>query len=189
MDDIGDEDDSHGIGMYLKGIKTVHKKTFTTFQPEQTLGKDIIISSSGLNMVKSFFRYMELMLTLPLSSFDLFLTLTQNAELYAFKIFNNFVKTESLQKLFDERLGEVAHWARTESSEEVLKNISNVYPTFQFQKKYTVEVNMKGSELKFSVNNQLLFRGEDASFSWGALGVRTDMMNAYVRNIRVSEAD
>jgi len=59
----------------------------------------------------------------------------------------------------------------------------------QFQKKYTVEVNMKGSELKFSVNNQLLFRGEDASFSWGALGVRTDMMNAYVRNIRVSEAD
>ena len=59
----------------------------------------------------------------------------------------------------------------------------------QFQKKYTVEVNMKGGEVKFTVNRKLLFRGEDASFSWGALGVRTDMMNAYVRNIKVSGAD
>ena len=69
-----------------------------------------------------------------------------------------------------------------------------VYPAateggLQFQKKYTVAVNMKGNELTFFVNNKLAFRGLDSSFSWGALGVRTDMMDAYLSKIKVEAAD
>lgn len=69
-----------------------------------------------------------------------------------------------------------------------------VYPAataggLQFQKKYTVTVNMKGNELTFYVNNKLAFRGLDSSFSWGALGVRTDMMDAYLSKIKVEAAD
>lgn len=68
-----------------------------------------------------------------------------------------------------------------------------VYPEalkdgLQFSTKYRVEGYCKGDTLKFYINGKLVFTGKDKTLSWGALGIRTDMMDAYLSKVTVEEA-
>lgn len=48
------------------------------------MNKNIVISSSGLNLVKNFIRYIELINILKPYSFEIFIALSQVFELYVF---------------------------------------------------------------------------------------------------------
>ena len=54
--------------------------------------------------------------------------------------------------------------------------------------KNRLRVSLNGGTFRMFFNNQPLYQGEDRSFSWGAIGVRMDMIDAYITDLRVSPA-
>lgn len=67
---------------------------------------NIIITSSGLNLVKNFFRFIELMSILKPYSFELMLALTQTLQYYVFVVFHMFGSQTSLSHFQDPSLNE-----------------------------------------------------------------------------------
>lgn len=91
-DEIKEEDldEDIDIGMTIRGTVAsvdtkIHSNMF--YQQMNAVSQNIIISSSGLNVVKSFFKYVELLNVLAPYSFEILLGITQLFEFYVFAVF------------------------------------------------------------------------------------------------------
>jgi hypothetical protein len=83
-------DEEIDVGLTIhKSLSSVDTKNHSElfYQQMNAVSQNIIISSSGLNLVKSFFKYVELLNVLSPYSFEILLGLTQVFEFYIFSVF------------------------------------------------------------------------------------------------------
>lgn len=64
--------------------------------------QNIVITQSGLNLVKSMFKYVELMNILNKFSFDLVVSLFKAFEFYIFTVFYMFSNVDNQFRIFDD---------------------------------------------------------------------------------------
>ena len=137
-----DLDEEIDVGLTVhKSVETVITKNHTEmfYQQMNAIQTDRIISSSGLNLVKSFFKYVELLHVLSPYNFEILIGLTQVFEFYVFAVFFLYSNESDQIKLFDDTL----HSKISEFSSEGHGNknfqakLSQIYELSLFQKKYS----------------------------------------------------
>lgn len=98
-------DEGIDVGITIhKGVDSVSTKDHTQifYQQMDAVSQNIIISSSGLNLVKSFFKYVELINVLNPYSFEVLIGLTQIFEFYIFAVFFLYSAEDEQKRLFDD---------------------------------------------------------------------------------------
>lgn len=137
-----DLDEEIDVGLTVhKSVETVITKNHTEmfYQQMNAIQTDRVISSSGLNLVKSFFKYVELLHVLSPYNFEILIGLTQVFEFYVFAVFFLYSNESDQIKLFDDTL----HSKISEFSSEGHGNknfqakLSQIYELSLFQKKYS----------------------------------------------------
>ena len=106
-EEMKEENFEEGVEVGLpihKGVGNVHTKDHQQIFYEQmdAVSQNIIISSSGLNLVKSFFKYVELINVLNPYSFEILIGLTQVFEFYIFSVFFLYASEENTKRLFED---------------------------------------------------------------------------------------
>ena len=137
-----DLDEEIDVGLTVhRTVETVTTKNHTEmfYQQMNAVSQNIIISSSGLNLVKGFFRYVELLHVLSPFNFEILIGLTQVFEFYVFAVFFLYSNENDQIKLFDDTL----HSKISEFSSEGHGNknfqvkLSQIYELSLFQKRYS----------------------------------------------------
>jgi hypothetical protein len=121
-------------------IDAVNTKNHTDvfYQEVSTTNTNIIISSSGLNLVKSFFKYVELLNVLTPYSFEILIGLTQIFEFYVFSVFFLYADEEKQKQLFDDSFHSKIHEFSKESagSKSFQNKLSSLHELSLFQKRF-----------------------------------------------------
>lgn len=86
-------------GVHSIMVASVQHKTKA---PQKVGNTNIIITQTGLNLVKSFFKYIELLSILRGFNFEIMLSLFRVFNFYLFSVFHIFGNEESQAELFNE---------------------------------------------------------------------------------------
>ena len=121
----------------LKNFGTFDTKNFN-FQMD-AVSQNIVISSSGLNLVKSFFKYVELLNVWPPYSFEILLGITQLFEFYVFAVFFLYSGEENQKKLFDDTFhSKINEFSNESSGSKSFQNkLSQLHELNLFQIKFS----------------------------------------------------
>lgn len=135
-------DECIDVGLTIhKGVETVSTKDHTEmfFQQMNGLSQNIIISSSGLNLVKSFFKYVELLNVLTPYSFEILIGVTQVFEFYVFAVFFMYADEDQQKQLFDDSVHSKIHEFSKDGSGSKSFHIklSQIQELCLFQKRYS----------------------------------------------------
>ncbi|CDW71082.1 UNKNOWN [Stylonychia lemnae] len=139
MIDIGDEDmKSGGLELqYKQGINQFDngvQKSLTFYQQQSKIkfDKNMILSLSGLNIIKSTIaKYIELMNVCRHKSFDIFINLCQSFELYFFSAFHMFAQSQQYKRLFEDSVYE-----NVDPNLEDLSKYQDLHELYIFQQRY-----------------------------------------------------
>lgn len=103
------------------------------------VSQNIIISSSGLNLVKTFFKYVELLYVLKPYSFEILIGLTQVFEFYVFSVFFMYSQEENQKRLFDDSFhSKIVEFSKeTVGSKNFLGKLSQLQELHLFQERFS----------------------------------------------------
>lgn len=103
------------------------------------VSQNIIISSSGLNLVKSFFKYVELLNVLSPYSFEILIGLTQVFEFYVFAVFFLYSQEDNQKMLFDDSFhSKISDFSKESSGSKTFQNkLSQLHDLSLFQKRFS----------------------------------------------------
>lgn len=103
------------------------------------ISQNIIISSSGLNLVKSFFKYVELINVLNPYSFEVLIGLTQIFEFYVFAVFFLYSAEDEQKRLFDDsfhsKINDFGN--ETHGSKSFQNKLGQLHELHLFQKRFS----------------------------------------------------
>lgn len=115
------------------------------YQQLNPVSENIIISSSGLNLVKAFFKYVELLNVLNTYSFEILIGLTQVFEFYVFSVFFLYSEEENQKMLFDDSFhSKITEFSKEASgSKSFQAKLGQLHELNLFQKRFgTLKVEM-----------------------------------------------
>ena len=109
------------------------------YQQMNAVSQNIIISSSGLNLVKSFFKYVELLNVLSPYSFEILIGLTQVFEFYVFAVFFLYSQEDNQKMLFDDSFhSKISDFSKEGSGSKTFQNkLSQLHDLSLFQKRFS----------------------------------------------------
>ena len=134
--------------------------------------RNVVISSSGLNLVKSYYRYVELMNTMRPLAFEVFLSLTQVFEFYVFCVFHLFTSREKRSRIYDDDPAVAALVSATSAGQTVTEErVEAAYESYLFGLKYG---NLKNGIIKIrdyleSLADQQNYERSNVEFGGDAL--------------------
>ena len=129
------------VGMTIhKGVDMVHIKNHQQIFDEEIdpVSQNIIISSSGLNLVKSFFKYVELINVLSPYSFEILYSLTQVFKFYVFSVFYLYASEDETKMLFEDSFhSKISEFTNEVSGSKTFQmKLNQLQKLHQFQKNY-----------------------------------------------------
>lgn len=143
-EEIKEENLEEGIEVGLpisKGVEGVHTKNHQQifYQQMDATSQNIIISSSGLNLVKNFFKYVELINILKPYSFEILIGLTQVFEFYVFSVFFLYTSEENTKVLFEDSFhSKISEFGKEVSGSKTFQSkLNQLQDLHKFQQKYS----------------------------------------------------